>query len=135
VEAAAAQPPPRLRTAAAVVAPQAVDAKDAIQQVRLGAPAEREKSERLLLNVLPRTIADRLRAVEDLALRIGVHSGPVVAGVIGHHEFIYDLRGDAVNAASRMASHGVPGAVQISAAARDRLSVAFDIEERMTIEI
>ena len=76
----------------------------------------------------------RARGV-DLAMRIGVHTGAVVAGVIGKRKFIYDLWGDTVNTASRMESHGAPGRIHISDATRALLGEAYRIEARGVIEI
>ena len=86
---------------------------------------------------------DMQRAVEEivfddgtaLCMRIGIHSGPVVAGVIGKSKFIYDLWGDTVNTASRMESHGLPGRIQVSSAFRDLLGDAFVFEKRGEVEI
>ena len=70
-----------------------------------------------------------------MAIRIGINSGPVIAGVIGRHKFIYDLWGDTVNVASRMESHGVAGGIQVSEATYQRLRGAFRFEPRGLIEV
>jgi class 3 adenylate cyclase len=71
----------------------------------------------------------------DLQARIGIHSGPIIAGVIGTHKFVYDVWGDTVNTASRMESHSLPGRIQLSAATRDALGDRFKLERRGIIEV
>lgn len=72
---------------------------------------------------------------EPLAMRIGISTGPVMAGVIGHTKFAYDLWGDTVNTASRMESHGLPGQIQVTASTYARLKAKYQFEERGPIPI
>jgi guanylate cyclase len=70
-----------------------------------------------------------------LAVRIGIDTGPAVAGVIGRRKFIYDLWGDTVNTASRMESHGLAGQIQVTDRVATALGPAFSLRARGTIEV
>ena len=70
-----------------------------------------------------------------LEVRIGIDTGPVVAGVIGRSKFSYDLWGDTVNTASRMESHAPAGAIQVTERVQARLCRAYDFESRGTIDV
>ena len=71
----------------------------------------------------------------EIDVRVGIHTGPLVAGVIGTQKYAYDIWGDTVNVASRMESHGLPGHVQISEDVQEKLGGRFEFEERGTISI
>jgi adenylate cyclase len=75
------------------------------------------------------------RSGYQLSLRIGLATGPVVAGVIGKRKFLYDLWGDAVNTASRMESHSLPGRIQLTEAMRLRLDDSFQLESRGLVDV
>jgi class 3 adenylate cyclase len=73
--------------------------------------------------------------IADLRLRIGVHSGPVIGGVIGHRKFTFDIWGETVNIASRLESQGIPGLVQVSDATWRYVQDRFDGERRGPIDV
>lgn len=108
----------------------------------------------MVVGGLPTPRPDHMEAVADLALamceelphhiaagfgplemRFGIHTGTVVAGVIGKRKFSYDLWGDAVNTAARMESHGVPGEIQVTEAVYLGLSDRYHFEERGSTDI
>ena len=70
-----------------------------------------------------------------LTARIGIDTGPVVAGVIGRAKFIYDLWGDTVNTASRMESHGIPGTIQVTERAYERLRDRYELRRRGSVDV
>ncbi|HSM02343.1 MAG TPA: adenylate/guanylate cyclase domain-containing protein [Acidimicrobiia bacterium] len=74
-------------------------------------------------------------AGQRLSLRIGINSGPVVAGIIGTHKFSYDMWGDTVNVASRMESEGIPGEIQLSPSTYELLKGRYDCRPRGEVAI
>jgi class 3 adenylate cyclase len=72
---------------------------------------------------------------QTLSIRIGINTGPVVAGIIGTKKFIYDLWGDTVNIASRVESQGVPGSIQVTEATYQSLRKQYVFEEREPIHV
>jgi adenylate cyclase len=107
--------------------------------VAAGVPTPRPDHARALA-LVALDMLDAVRSADavgylGLELRIGINSGPVVAGVIGRKRFLYDLWGDAVNTASRMESHGTPGRIQITQATYELLKDEFECEPRGTVSI
>jgi len=72
---------------------------------------------------------------EPLRLRIGLHTGPLIAGVIETHKFAYDIWGDTVNTAKRMETYSLPGHIHVSATTRQALGNAFRFEPRGALDI
>jgi adenylate cyclase len=106
--------------------------------VAAGVPRERADHALALVQLaldMRDAVANRTFGGETLAFRIGVNSGPVVAGVIGRKKFIYDLWGATVNLASRMESHGQSGTVQITRSTYDLVGAEFECESAGTIPV
>jgi adenylate cyclase len=107
--------------------------------VAAGVPSSRTDHARALA-LMALDMQAAMRSVDEvghlgLELRVGINSGPVVAGVIGRKRFLYDLWGDAVNTASRMESHGTPGRIQITRATKELLEDEFICEPRGSIPV
>jgi adenylate cyclase len=97
------------------------------------APDHARKAALLALGMRDVLASSEVAGQPGLELRIGINSGPVVAGVIGTKRFLYELWGDAVNTASRMESHGTPGEIQITRATYELLKDEFVCRRRGTI--
>jgi adenylate cyclase len=107
--------------------------------VAAGVPSPRSDHARVLA-LMALDMVDAMQSRDavghlGLELRVGINSGPVVAGVIGRKRFLYDLWGDAVNTASRMESSGTPGRIQITRATHDLIEDEFVCEPRGTISV
>ena len=107
--------------------------------VAAGVPTPRPDHARAL-SLMALDMLEAMRSEEQvgnlgLDLRVGINSGPVVAGVIGRKRFLYDLWGDAVNMASRMESHGTPGRIQITRATYELVTDEFVCEPRGTVAV
>ncbi|MBL0901549.1 MAG: adenylate/guanylate cyclase domain-containing protein, partial [Reyranella sp.] len=103
----------------------------------LPVPAE-DHAERMVRMAIRMIHITREHAMEhkvSMQLRVGINSGPVVAGVIGKSKYIYDLWGDTVNLASRMESGGVPNSIQVTRPVYEKLKDKFAFEPRGGIEV
>ena len=89
----------------------------------------------LLVHDRDMTLTLRAFYGEPIHVRIGINTGPVVAGVIGKHKFIYDLWGDAVNTASRMESNGMSGVIQVTESTYQKLRDQYIFKEREPIHV
>ena len=89
----------------------------------------------MALDMLDALAAYRANGGYDLHVRIGLHTGPVVAGVIGLKKFIYDVWGDTVNVASRLEASSLPDRTHVTAETARRLGEQFVFERRGTVEL
>jgi len=106
--------------------------------VAAGVPVPRSDHAHVIADLALRIqdhVADREFGGYPIAFRIGINSGPVVAGVIGQRKFSYDLWGDVVNTASRMESHGSPGRIQISPSTYQLIKDDFVCDGAAEIEV
>jgi class 3 adenylate cyclase len=98
-------------------------------------PDHAQAAIRLALDMMQAAGKRKMGGGRSLQLRIGVNSGPVIAGVIGTHKFAYDLWGDAVNTASRMESHGQAGRIQVTEATYRLVREQYEFEARREVQV
>ncbi len=109
------------------------DAYMAVAGVPIACDDHAERAARMALAMLDALA--RIDTGHHLQMRIGVHSGPAVAGVIGTDKFLYDLWGDTVNIASRVESHGEAGRVQVTKETAAQLGDRFVLELRGEVQL
>ena len=111
------------------------DAYMAVCGMPVHVPDHAERMVRMAIRMVHITREHALEHHAAMKLRVGINSGPVVAGVIGKSKYIYDLWGDTVNLASRMESGGLPDMIQVTRSVYDKLKDKFVFEARGTIEV
>lgn len=100
-----------------------------------GRPDHAQSLARMALEMREYISTHTFRDGRQVAFRIGINSGSMVAGVIGRRKFVYDVWGDAVNVASRMESHGMGGAIQITKNTHDLIKDEFECQPRGTVNV
>ena len=111
------------------------DAYMAVCGMPVQVPDHAERMVRMAIRMVHITREHAMEHHVAMKLRVGINSGPVVAGVIGKSKYIYDLWGDTVNLASRMESGGMPDTIQVTRSVYEKLKDEFVFEPRGTIEV
>jgi adenylate cyclase len=111
------------------------DAYMAVAGLPVPAPDHAVRAAHTALDMLEAVGRFNARSGYTLQVRIGIDSGAAVAGVVGKRRVVYDVWGDTVNNASRMESQGVAGRIQVTDAARQRLTETFTLERRGAIDV
>jgi len=106
--------------------------------VAAGVPRQREDHAHAITNMaldIQNMVETEKFCGRKLSFRVGINSGPAVAGVIGQKKFIYDMWGDTVNTASRMESHGIGGAIQITEGTHSLIKDSFLCDPKGSIDV